>query len=89
MIVAALAGLEEAIIIIQDELYNLILEDHVHSDVLRLHLRPEQSRTKYNSHVLPSHAIVIPILNDPVIEDKKKRSSLFHSVETMFIIYVF
>lgn len=71
MIVASLAGVEEAIVFIQDELYDLILEDHVHSDVLRLHLRPEESRTKYNCHILHSHSIVIPVLNDPVGGEKE------------------
>lgn len=72
MIGAALAGVEEAIVFVQDELYNLILEDHVHSDILRLHLGPEQSRTKDNGHVLHGHAIVVPVLNDPVRGDGKK-----------------
>lgn len=71
MIVATLAGVEEAIVFIQDELYNLILEDHVHRDVLRLHLRPEQRRAEDDCHVLHSHAIVIPVLNDPVRGDKR------------------
>lgn len=86
MIVASLAGVEEAFVFIQDELYNLILEDHVHSDVLRLRLRSEESRTKYDCHVLHSHSIVIPVLNDPVGGEKEAiipvswcHDNVFHS----------
>lgn len=64
----ALAEIEDAFVFVQDELHYLVLEDHVHGDVGRLHLWPKQSRAEYNCHILHSHAIVISILNDPIKE---------------------
>lgn len=64
-LVTTLAGAENPLIFIQDELHYLVLKDHVHGDVGRLHLGPKESRAKYDRHILHSHAIVLPILNDP------------------------
>lgn len=66
----ALAGIEDSLVFVQDELHYLVLEDHVHGDVGRLHLWPKQSRAEYDGHILHSHAIVISILNDPVRQRK-------------------
>lgn len=67
-LVAALAGVEHQLVLVQDELHYLVLEDHVHGDVAQLHLWPEESRTEYNSHILHSHAIFLPVFNEPVRE---------------------
>lgn len=62
------ASVEDALVFVQDELHDLVLEDHVHGDVGRLHLWAKQGRAKDDRHVLHSHAIVIPIMDDPVRE---------------------
>lgn len=73
-LVAALVWVEEALALVQDELHDLVLKDHVHGDVGRLRLWPKESRAEYDCHILHSHAIVLPVLNHPVrAKNEKKR----------------
>lgn len=73
-LVAALVWVEEALALVQDELHDLVLKDHVHGDVGRLCLWPKESRAEYDCHILHSHAIVLPVLNHPVrAKNEKKR----------------
>lgn len=65
-LVAVLVWVEEALALVQDELHDLVLKDHVHGDVGRLRLRPKESRAEYDCNILHSHAIVLPVLNHPV-----------------------
>lgn len=60
--------LEEIVVFVQDELHYLVLEDHVHRDIPRLHLRPKQRWAEHNCHILYSHTIILPIFNNPVKE---------------------
>lgn len=73
-LVAALVWVEEALALVQDELHDLVLKDHVHGDVGRFRLWPKESRAEYDCHILHSHAIVLPVLNHPVrAKNEKKR----------------
>lgn len=63
LILGAADSVEDALIFVEDELDNLVLEDHEHGDVGRLCLRPEQRGAKDDGHVLHSHAIVVAIVN--------------------------
>lgn len=58
------ASVENPIIFVQDKLYDLILEDHVHRKVVGLVLWPQQRRTEHYCHVLDRHAIVFSIFNN-------------------------
>lgn len=66
----ALAGVEDTLVFVQDELHYLVLKDHVHGDVGRLRLRPKQSRAEYDCHILHGHAIVLPELDDSARDRK-------------------
>lgn len=62
------ASVEDALVLVEDELDDLVLEDHEHGDVGRLRLRPEQRGAEDDGHVLHSHAIVVAVVNQPVRE---------------------
>lgn len=69
----ALARVEDTAVFIQDELHNLVLEDHVHGDVRRLRLRPKKRWAKHNGNILYGHAIVFSILNYPFVHRERER----------------
>lgn len=60
--------MEDALVLVEDELDDLVLEDHEHGDVGRLRLWPEQRGAEDDGHVLHSHAIVVAVVNQPVGE---------------------
>ena len=56
---------EDGLIFVEDELHNLVLEHHVHGDVGRLHLRPQQGGPEHDGHVLHRHPVVVSVFDDP------------------------
>lgn len=63
-----LFGWEELIELIENELHNLVLEDHVHGDVGLL-LWSQQRWTKHDGHTLDRHAIQLTMFNHSVGQD--------------------
>lgn len=64
----AAASEEDALVLVEDQLDDLVLEDHEHGDVGRLGLRSEQRGAEDDGHVLHRHTIVVAIVNHPVGE---------------------
>lgn len=64
----AAALVEDTLVLVQDQLHNLVLEDHEHGDVGRLCLGSEQRGSKDDGHVLNRHPIVVAVANHPVGE---------------------
>lgn len=66
---------EDAFILQQYELHNLVLVDHMDRNVARLGLGSEQSGSKYNGHTLSGHAVGISVVNHPggekAVEDQE------------------
>lgn len=60
--------MEDAFVLVEDQLDNLVLEDHEHGDVGRLGLRPEQRGAEDDGNVLHRHTIVVAIVNHSVGE---------------------
>lgn len=66
------ASVEDALVLVEDELDNLVLEDHEHGDVGRLRLRPEQRGAEDDGHVLHGHTVVVAVVNHPVREREER-----------------
>lgn len=58
-------GLEELTELVEDELHDLVLEDHVHGDVGLL-LWSQQRWTEHDGHTLDRHAVQLTMFNHPV-----------------------
>lgn len=65
--------MEDALVLVEDQLHDLVLEDHEHGDVGRLGFGSEQRGAEDDSHVLHRHTIVVAVANHPVGE--RARSS--------------
>lgn len=59
------SGRENFIVLAEDELHDLVLEDHVDGHVSGLYLGPEQSRTEDYGHALERHPVRIGVFNHP------------------------
>lgn len=57
------SGTEDFIELVENELHNLVLEDHVHCDVAGLLLGPEQGGAEHYGRALDRHAVQIPMFN--------------------------
>lgn len=55
-------GFEEVIELVEDELHNLVLKDHVHGDVGLL-LRSQQRWAEHDGHTLDRHAVLLTMVN--------------------------
>lgn len=60
--------MEDALVLVEDQLHDLVLEDHEHGDVGRLRLGFEQRGAEDDGHVLHRHTIVVAVVNHPVRE---------------------
>lgn len=58
------ASVENQIVFIQDKLYDLVLKDHVHREVIGLVLWSQQRWAEHYCHVLHRHAIVLSVFNN-------------------------
>lgn len=58
-------GLEELIELVENQLHDLVLEDHVHGDV-ELFLWSQQRWAKHDGHTLDRHAVLLTMFNHPV-----------------------
>lgn len=56
---------ENALVLQQYELHNLVLIDHVHGDVARLCLGPQQRGSEDDGHALGGHAVGLPVFDHP------------------------
>lgn len=76
MCVTVLASAKQTVVFIQDELHDLVLEDHVHGDVRCLRLRPKQRWAEHDGDVLHSHPVALTVLNYPDIQRKNYKSPI-------------
>lgn len=58
--------MEDAFVLVEDQLDDLVLEDHEHGDVGRLSLGSEQRGAEDDGHVLHRHTIVVAVVNHSV-----------------------
>lgn len=56
---------ENALVLQQYELHDLVLIDHVHGDVARLRLGPQQRGSEDDGHALGGHAVGLPVFDHP------------------------
>lgn len=73
-------GLEKLIELVEHELHNLVLEDHVHGDVGLL-LWPQQCWAEHNGRALDRHAVHLTMLNHPVEQIAAWSVLLIHGCE--------
>lgn len=60
--------MEDALVLVEDQLHDLVLEDHEHGDVGRLGLGSEQRGSEHDGHVLDRHTVVVSVVDHPVGE---------------------
>lgn len=56
---------EDALVLEQNELHDLVLVHHVDRYVSRLSLGPQQRGSKHDGHALSGHTIGLPMFNHP------------------------
>ena len=56
---------EDALVLEQDELHDLVLVHHVHRDVARLRLGPQQRGPEHDGHARGGHAVGLAVVNHP------------------------
>lgn len=75
---------KNALVFQQYELHDLVLIDHVHGDVARLRLGPQQRGSKHDGHTLGGHAVRFPVFDHPG-EDKMWKSPSSTILNSYFI----
>lgn len=56
---------EDALVLLQNELHDLVLVDHVDGHVEGLGFRPQQRGAKHDGHALGGHAVLLPVVDHP------------------------
>lgn len=69
---------EDVLVLVQNELHDLVLVDHVDRHVDGLGFRPQQRGAEHDGHALGGHAVLLPVVDHPrgtlkdvVLEDKR------------------
>lgn len=66
---------KDALVLQQDELYYLVLIDHVDRHVPRLCLGSEEGGAKHYGHALGRHTVLLAVVNHPA--DRQREIKLF------------
>lgn len=56
---------EDALVLVQYELHDLVLVDHVHRHVEGLGFGPQQRGAEHDGHALGGHAVFLPVVDHP------------------------